>query len=57
MVAIREGRVVSYADRRYEFLTVEQAMGFTRFLEQGKPLEHACKIWKPRRIVALPHAG
>lgn len=48
----REGRVVSYAGRRYEFLTVEQAMGFARFLGQGKELDHASRIWRPKRIVA-----
>jgi len=50
--AIRDGRVVVYADRRYEFLTVDQAMGFARFLCQGKDLELASKVWKPKRILA-----
>lgn len=52
MEVTRQGRVVSYAGRRYEFLTVEQAMGFARFLDQGKDLEHASRIWRPKRIVA-----
>lgn len=38
--------------KRYEFLTAEQAIGFARFLEQGKMLEHACRTWKPKRILA-----
>ncbi|SAI33890.1 Uncharacterised protein [Bordetella ansorpii] len=50
--AIRDGRAVTYSGRRYEFLTVDQAMGFARFLCQDKGLDHACKIWKPKRIVA-----
>lgn len=28
-------------------------MGFARFLEQGKGLEHASKIWRPKRITAI----
>lgn len=48
----RDGRAVTYAGRRYEFLTVDQAIGFARFLCQDKALDHACKIWKPKRIVA-----
>ena len=39
-------------DRRYEFLSIEQAMGFVRFLDQGKDLDHACRIWRPKRIYA-----
>lgn len=50
---IREGRAVCCSARKYEFLTVEQAMGFARFLQQGKSLEHACKIWRPKRITAV----
>lgn len=55
-MVIREGRSVSFSGRKYEFLTAEQAMGFARFLEQGRTLEHACKIWKPKRIMAIPPA-
>ncbi|ANY17333.1 hypothetical protein AW878_07315 [Bordetella pseudohinzii] len=50
---IREGRAVSCSARKYEFLTVDQAMGFARFLQQGKSLEQACKIWRPKRITAI----
>ncbi|ALX21027.1 Uncharacterised protein [Bordetella pertussis] len=52
MGATREGRSVWYSDRRYEFLSIEQAMGFVRFLDQGKDLDHACRIWRPKRIYA-----
>ncbi|KAK73276.1 hypothetical protein L505_4023 [Bordetella bronchiseptica F4563] len=27
-------------------------MGFVRFLDQGKDLDHACRIWRPKRIYA-----
>lgn len=64
MQVTREGRSVWYGDRRYEFLSIEQAMGFVRFLDQGKDLDHACRIWRPKRIYAgvgvcgeLPAAG
>ncbi len=52
MEVTRDGRAVRYSGRRYEFLTVDQAMGFARFLSQDKALDHACKVWKPKRIVA-----